>query len=241
MTEERGETGGPSVSKEATPILRTERLGRRVGDKALVESVDIEVAKGETLAISGPSGAGKSSLLRLLNRLDEPTEGTVYYEGRDYRQMEPRELRRRVGMVLQRPFLFPGTVEENLRFGPESRGEAVEGERIAELLERLGLSGYQDRAVRTLSGGEAQRVSLARTLANRPDVLLLDEPTSDLDERAEREIEGLIKGIINDRGLTCLIVTHDREQAARLAKRGIVLEGGRIVASGPTAEISHAG
>lgn len=238
---EKGDTAnGPIAVEGATPILRTEHLGRRVGDKVIVEGVDIEVARGETLAISGPSGAGKSSLLRLLNRLDEPTEGTVFFEGRDYREMEPRELRRRVGMVLQRPFLFPGTVEENLRFAPESRGETVEGAEIADLLERMGLRGYESRAVRNLSGGEAQRVSLARTLANRPEVLLLDEPTSDLDERAEREIERLITGIIEARGLTCLIVTHDREQAARLARRGVVLERGRVVASGPTVEISHA-
>jgi putative ABC transport system ATP-binding protein len=99
-------------------ILRAERLGRAVHGKTLVEDATFEVGTGEVLAIVGPSGAGKSSLLRLLNRLDEPTGGTVHLQGIDYRSLEPRELRRRVGMVTQRPYLFPGTVADNLRFGP---------------------------------------------------------------------------------------------------------------------------
>jgi len=127
----------------------------------LVEDVIFEVRTGEVLAIVGPSGSGKSSLLRLLNRLDEPTSGTVYVEGIDYRQIEPRELRRKLGLVNQRPYLFPGTVEDNLRFGPLQRGELLSQETIEQLLARVGLSGYASRNVANLSGGEAQRVSLA--------------------------------------------------------------------------------
>ena len=122
----------------------------------------------EVLAITGPSGSGKTSLLRLLNRLDEPTSGTVFVEGQDYRGIEPRELRRKLGLVTQRPYLFPGTVADNLRFGPAQRGVTLGPEAIEELLTQVGLKHYAGRDVANLSGGEAQRVSVARTLANSP-------------------------------------------------------------------------
>jgi UDP-glucose/iron transport system ATP-binding protein len=206
----------------------------------LVEDVIFEVRTGEVLAIVGPSGSGKSSLLRLLNRLDEPTSGTVYVEGIDYRQIEPRELRRKLGLVNQRPYLFPGTVEDNLRFGPLQRGELLSQETIEQLLARVGLSGYASRNVANLSGGEAQRVSLARTLANSPLVLLLDEPTSALDETSKLEVEATIQRIVRDQGLTCVLVTHDTAQAARLSGRALVLEAGRVVRQGPVNEVLHA-
>src|SRR5215472_10866895 len=165
----------------AAVVLRTDHLGRRVGEKWIVHDVSLSVQRGELLGLVGPSGSGKSSLLRLLNRLDEPTSGTVFLEGQDYRQIPPRELRRRVGMVTQRPFLFPGDIASNLRFGPLQRGESLPDNEIAGLLERVGLAGFAGRNVANLSGGEQQRVSLARALANRPEILLLDEPTSALD------------------------------------------------------------
>ncbi|MEE9132776.1 MAG: ATP-binding cassette domain-containing protein [Gemmatimonadota bacterium] len=222
------------------PLLQTEHLTRVVDGRALVEDVSISVERGEMVAIVGPSGSGKSSLLRLLNRLDEPTRGTVYIEGEDYRWIPPRRLRRRVGMLLQRPFLFPGTVAENLAFGPASHDETLAAEVLEQLLERVGLPGRADNNVSRLSGGEAQRVSLARTLANSPEILLLDEPTSGLDEAAQLSIEALICSIVEEGGLTCLLVTHDRAQAARMARRAIVLEAGRVVDSGPIPEITHA-
>jgi len=206
----------------------------------LIADATFDVFRGEMLAIVGPSGAGKTSLLRLLNRLDEPTSGTVYLEGMDYRQVVPRELRRKLGMVTQRPYLFPGTVEENLRFGPLQRGESVSSEALAGLLERVGLSGYAGRNVATLSGGEAQRVSLARTLANSPLLLLLDEPTSALDESSKSEVEALIREIVQEQGLTCIIVTHDTAQARRLAGRALLVEAGRIVRIGPVNQVLNA-
>jgi putative ABC transport system ATP-binding protein len=222
------------------PIVRAEHLGRVVKDKVLVEDANFEVKAGEVLAIVGPSGSGKSSLLRLLNRLDEATSGTVYVEGIDYRQIQPRELRRKLGMVTQRPYLFPGTVEENLQFGPSQRGETLTRESIEQLLVRVGLKGYATRNVANLSGGEAQRVSVARTLANSPLVLLLDEPTSALDETSKREVESSLENVVRDQGLTCILVTHDTAQAVRLAGRALVIESGRIVRSGPTHEVLHA-
>ena len=181
-----------------TVILRAEHLGRSVKEKVLVEDASFELSKGGVLAIAGPSGSGKTSLLRLLNRLDEPTNGTVFVEGIDYRNIEPRDLRRKLGMVTQRPFLFPGTVADNLRYGPAQRGEKLPDESIADLLAQVGLKGYSERNVANLSGGEAQRVSVARTLANSPLVLLLDEPTSALDDAAKFEVEASIQRVVRD-------------------------------------------
>lgn len=221
-------------------VLRAEQLGRAVGGKTLVADASFQLQTTEVLALVGPSGAGKSSLLRLLNRLDEPTSGTVYVQGVDYRLISPRELRRQLGMVTQRPFLFPGTVEDNLRFGPAQRGESLAADAVGQLLARVGLAGYAARNVANLSGGEAQRVSFARTLANSPLVLLLDEPTSALDDTAKLEVEAVIQQVVREQGFTCVIVTHDTAQAARLADRALVLEHGRIARAGAVSEVLHA-
>jgi len=222
------------------PVVRTEGLGRSVNGTQLVADVTVAVDPQQVVAIVGPSGAGKSSFLRLLNRLDEPTTGTVYLNGQDYRSVEPQALRRRVGMVMQAAYLFPGTVERNIQFGPRQRGEELAEEEIEELLARVRMEGYAQRDVSSLSGGEEQRVSLARTLANSPDVLLLDEPTSSLDTSTERDVEQLICEIIRDRALTCLIVTHDMAQARRMASHALLLEGGRLVDYGPIEEVLDA-
>jgi len=221
----------------APVILRTERLGRTVAGRAIVQNVSIEVGQGDVLGIVGPSGAGKSSFLRLLNRLDEPTSGTFFLEARDYREITPRELRRKVGMVMQTAFLFPGTVAQNIRFGPDQRGERLEDGRIDELLGQVGLDGFAAKAVDHLSGGEAQRVAFARAVANSPSVLLLDEPTSALDDLAKLQVETVIRDVVRASHLTCLIVTHDREVAARLADRILVLERGRVKRIGPLREV----
>jgi putative ABC transport system ATP-binding protein len=221
-------------------LLRAERLGRSVAAKVLVADATFEVYRGETLAIVGPSGSGKTSLLRLLNRLDEPTAGAVYVDGTEYRQIAPQELRRRMGMVTQRAYLFPGTVGENLRFGPRQRRVQLSDAQVEELLAGVGLGGYAGRDVANLSGGEAQRVSFARTVANGPEVLLLDEPTSALDDGSKREVEELMRQIAQEHGFTSILVTHDRAQAARLAQRALLLEAGRIVRSGSAEEVLNA-
>lgn len=223
-----------------TPILRTQNLSRRVGEKHLVEDISVEVHRSDFFAVVGPSGAGKSSFLRLLNRLDEPTSGTVYLDGKDYREIRPAELRQRVGMVMQMAHLFPGTVADNIRFGPRQRGEELSNEHIESLLSKVSLVGYSDRNVDHLSGGEAQRVSLARTLANSPEVLLLDEPTSSLDDQSEREVEQSILEIIRSEKLTCLMVTHDMSQAERLADQAILIRGGHLIKMGPVKEVIYA-
>lgn len=221
-------------------ILETSHLTRMVDGKTLVNDISIQVERGETLSIVGPSGAGKSSFLRLLNRLDEPTSGTVLLDGTEYKILAPGELRRRVGMVLQAPYLFPGTVADNLGFGPRQHGKTLPEDRLLHLLKQVGLAGYAERDISRLSGGEAQRVSLARTLANSPEVLLLDEPTSALDRTAEAEVESLLGEIIAAEGLTCLIITHNPEQAVRLSRRSMLLEAGKLVKIGPVEEVVHA-
>ena len=131
---------GPAVSTRA---LETEHLSRAVVVKVITNNISVQVHVGEILAVVGPSGSGKSSFLRLLNRLDEPTEGVVRLNGQDYREIAPEELRRRVGMVTQFAYLFPGTVADNIEYGPSQRGANLPAEQIAALLQRVGLSGYR--------------------------------------------------------------------------------------------------
>jgi putative ABC transport system ATP-binding protein len=207
------------------PVLHIDRLGRAVHGAALVADVSIQVAAGDRLVIVGPSGSGKTTLLRLLNRLDEPTTGTVFLNSVDYRTIPPRTLRRTVGMVTQRPVMFPGTVAENVRFGPQQEGSTLTDESVNTLLLRVGLPpDFSGRMTANLSGGEAQRVALARTLANEPTVLLLDEPTSALDEESKAGIESLIRSL----GVTCVLVTHDMAQAHRLASRIVTMDKGHL-------------
>ncbi|WP_118839814.1 ABC transporter ATP-binding protein [Salinibacter ruber] len=214
------------------PPLATEHLTRVVDGETLVADVSIEVRAEEVFVVFGPSGSGKSSLLRLLNRLDEPTGGTVYLDGTDYRTIDPRTLRRRVGWVPQRPTLIEGTVAENVAWGPTLRDEPVDEARLHELLDRLGLSGFADRDADRLSGGEAQRVAIARTLFNDPDVVLLDEPASSLDAAAADRVESLLADVMAAYALTAVLVTHDADRARRLGHRGVRLRDGGEVATG---------
>ena len=228
----------PTIELASSPnadypvALETRHLSRAVAGKVLVDGITVQLRQGEVVAVVGPSGAGKSSFLRLLNRLDEPTAGTVLIKGRDYRQMRPQDLRRRVGMVMQTAYLFPGTVRQ--------RYQALTPETTASLLERVGLPGYEDRDVNNLSGGEAQRVSVARTLANNPDALLLDEPTSALDEISARGIEDFVLSIVRERRMTCVIVTHNKLLAARMADQTMILEAGKLIAVGSTKDLLNA-
>ena len=217
--------------------LRADELRYAVDAETILDGVSLAVDAGETVAVVGPSGAGKSSFLRLLDRLDEPTGGTVYLDGTDYRSLDPETLRKRVGLVPQQPALREGTVGENVTIGPRLRGESVGDERVAELLVDVGLAGYADRDVSDLSGGEAQRVAIARTVVNDPDVLLLDEPTASLDSEAEAAIERLLTDLLATGERTAILVTHDERQAARLADRVARFADGRIVDVGVPREV----
>jgi putative ABC transport system ATP-binding protein len=211
-----------------------------VGGVRIVDDVTVAVRTSSVLAVVGPSGAGKSSFLRLLNRLDEPTGGTVRFESRDYREFPPPELRRRIGMVTQTAFLFPGTIADNLRFGPLQQGIELPAETIDALLSQVGLAGRAGEEVAHLSGGEAQRVSLARALATKPAVLLLDEPTSALDAEAKSEIERLILTVVRRNDLTCVMVSHDLAQAARVADQVMAMSKGRLTKIGTASEVINA-
>ena len=192
----------------AESTLKLEAFIHAARGKVLVDDISIHVPQARSLPLSAQA-APANGCLRLINRLDEPTDGTVLLGGQDYRGIAPQQLRRRVGMVMQTAYLFPGSVAGNIAFGPHQRGERLSANGLAALLERVGLPGYQDREVGKLSGGEAQRVSVARMLANEPEVLLLDEPTSALDETSARGIEKLIMSIVHERRMTCVIVTHN--------------------------------
>jgi putative ABC transport system ATP-binding protein len=220
-------------------LLQLQHLSRSINGKIILADISFEVRAGELLAIVGPSGAGKSSLLRLINRLDEPTSGTVLLEGKDYRQIPTRELRRQIGMVMQRPFLFPGTVSENLRFGPKQQGRELTEKQVGDLLAQVGMQAYAAESVAHLSGGEAQRVCFARALANNPKVLLLDEPTSALDESAKADVEAVIRRIA-DQGITSVLVTHDVQQARRLATRVAQLQAAKLIRIGTVSEVLNA-
>jgi len=224
-------------------MLACSQLGRVLPPPAsrfLLADVSLELARGEVIAVVGPSGSGKSTLLRLLNRLDEPTNGTVLLNGTDVRTLPPRELRRRVGIVMQRAYLFPGTVAENVIFGPRQHGRMIPSTEIDDLLTHVGLSGFATRDVLTLSGGEAQRVAIMRALVNNPEVLLLDEPTSALDDAARLGVQSLLESLIRERHLTCVWVTHSIEQARVMADKVLALESGRVSAYGSAAEVLRA-
>ena len=198
--------------------------GRDAATAPILDDVSCDVPAGGITVISGASGSGKSTLLRLCNRLEVPTRGVVRHRGQELATLDPVELRRRVGMVFQRPTPFPGTGLDNLNVARAmGRAEATE------LLDRVGLvPELLDRDATTLSGGEAQRLCLARTLATGCDVLLADECTSSLDPESTAVLEHLVRSLA-DAGTTVLWVTHDRAQQARLADHRLVLDHGRIV------------
>jgi putative ABC transport system ATP-binding protein len=185
--------------------------------------------------IAGPSGAGKSTLLRLCNRLEVPTTGALRFRGRDLAAIDPRTLRRTVGMVFQTPTLFGGSVRDNLAVA----APAADEERYRAVLEAVALDpGLLDRPAATLSGGEAQRACLARTLVTEPEVLLLDEPTAALDAGPKLTFEQLARGLAAA-GMPLLWVTHDVAQLRRIADRVLALVGGALVHAGPVEELRN--
>ena len=201
--------------------------------RSILTEVTLNVQPGEIVCLLGPSGSGKSSLLRCLNRLTEPPHNTVFHNGQDIHALDVLALRRQVGMVFQKPALFPGTVTENILYGPTLQEKTVSDAEIEQLLTLADLpADYAKRSVSQLSGGEAQRVSLARALANQPDTLLMDEPTSALDPAAQRHIEQSILRLRDTLGLTVLWVTHNVAEAKVVADRIYLLLNGRIADEG---------
>ena len=201
-----------SASRGGTTVLRDVRLEIRAGVTALL----------------GPSGSGKSTLLRLLNRLADPDRGTVRFRGEEVTAFDVRELRRSACLVPQLPAPLPGTVADNIRYGPSLFGRAVGVEGPLQLAGLTKL--YADRDASQLSVGEQQRVMLARALALEPDVLLLDEPTSALDDYTKGGVERTLAELARESGISMVLVTHEAPQAERMADRIVALRDGRIAA-----------
>ncbi|MYL47966.1 ATP-binding cassette domain-containing protein [Halobacillus litoralis] len=200
--------------------------------QGVLQDINFSMEKQDKVILFGPSGAGKSTLLFLLNRLNDSEQGDIYFNGKPIEEHSITDLRKQVGLVLQAPNLFPGTVLDNIKYGPSLFGEWEE-HKGKELLDYVQLpSDYLDRDVDQLSGGEKQRVSLARTLANSPEVLLLDEPTSALDYRTAEEIEEVLECLMEEHKLTMLMVTHNLSQARRLGNRGLFISDGQILEDG---------
>jgi putative ABC transport system ATP-binding protein len=219
----------------APPLLRFEAVtvdgpgGRRL------DAASGEVPDEGVTVLAGPSGAGKSTLLRCCNRLEVPSAGRVLLRREDVATLDPLRLRRRVGMVFQRPTPFPGSVLENLRVAEPQLNEAE----AASALEAVGLDArFAERPATELSGGEAQRVCLARTLVTRPAVVLLDEVTSSVDPAARLGLEALARDLA-ERGVRVLWVTHDLDQLRRVADHVLVLIAGRIAYAGPVARLER--
>ncbi|MBK8432305.1 MAG: phosphate ABC transporter ATP-binding protein [Chloroflexi bacterium] len=195
---------------------------------------ELAIGRGEILGVIGPSGAGKSTLLRLLNFLEYPTTGHLRFDGQPVTAALPLAQRRRVTMLFQRPVLFNRSVVANLGLGLALRGRELPPATAEQWLARLGLAELANHAAPTLSAGEAQRLALGRALLAQPDVLLLDEPTANLDPANVAAIEQLIQELQAEQGLTVVLVTHNLFQARRLAHRCGLLWGGKLLETAAT-------
>ena len=199
----------------------------------ILSGVTLSVPCDGILAVAGPSGSGKSTLLRLLNRLDDPLLGSIRFEGRDLKEWEPRDLRRRVAMIFQKAPIFPGTVLDNFRVALPTVDEA----RANHVLDHVGMPReLLGREASTLSGGEAQRMSIARALLTDPAVLLADEPTAALDTASRLTVEELGRTVAAS-GVPIVWITHDTDQLRRLADHVVVLIDGKVAAFGHLAQL----
>jgi putative ABC transport system ATP-binding protein len=214
-------------------LFELERVTTSRDGKVVLSELSASLPKGAS-CVAGPSGSGKSTLLRLLNRLADPESGAVRYEGSDVRERDPLELRREVCLVPQLPALLEGTVEDNIRFAAGLAGRHPD---VPRLLDLAGLDrSFAGRSGEKLSVGEQQRAMLARALALEPRVLLLDEPTSALDEDARGAVEATLLDLRERVKLSTVLVTHDLDQARRMADWGVRLDEGRLVAEGRVKE-----
>ena len=210
-------------------LFKLENIGFNVGEVRILNGISVDINQGEITGIIGPSGAGKSTFLRLLNKLISPSEGSILYKGQDIKQINPQEIRKEIGLVQQQPFLFNGSVKDNLLYGPKIWNIDYSDEDLIQFLQKVALEElFLEKQVEGLSVGEQQRVSLARSLANKPKVLLLDEPTSSLDINSEEIIESTLKKLSED-GIKIIIVTHSLEQTERLTRSLLFLREGRLI------------
>ncbi|MCK9441747.1 MAG: phosphate ABC transporter ATP-binding protein [Methanothrix sp.] len=224
-------------------LLEISSLGKSYGKAEVLKGIDLTVERGEILGLIGPTGSGKTTLLRLVNLLDEPSTGSILFEDREVSGRPEREklsMRRKMAMVFQKPVMFKASVEENVSFGLRMRGRVDAKEmrgQTKEALAAMGLSGYESRDANTLSGGEMQRIALARAWVLQPELLLLDEPTANLDPGSAASIDRLLHSLADSR-TAVILATHNMQQCRKLADRVAVLQAGRLVAVGKSEEIT---
>lgn len=225
-----------------SPLFALRRVAQDRDGRAILREVTLDLPRTAVTALIGPSGSGKTSLLRLLNRLDDPSAGEVRFDGRPITGYPIGVLRRRVGFVFQTPTMFPGTVADNLQ-AAVALGVAVGAANApspdpARVLEAVGLSAeYAPREAAGLSGGERQRVSIARALMTRPEVLLLDEPTAALDPEVAEHLLATVERLSRERGLAVVMVTHRLSEARSVSTYTVMLEAGQVVEAGATGQV----
>ena len=223
------------------PLIQVQNLGKSFGNVQVLKDISLDIYEGDVVFVVGPSGSGKSTFLRCLNRLEEPTEGKIFFEGEDIvdRRADIDRHRQRMGMVFQNFNLFPHmTILKNLTIGPmklqkKSREEAEKTAR--ELLERVGLADRADAYPSQLSGGQKQRVAIVRALCMMPEVMLFDEPTSALDPEMVGEVLNVMRELAREK-MTMVVVTHEMGFAREIATRVLFLEDGSFVEEAPPEE-----
>ncbi len=223
------------------PLIQVKGLGKAFGDVQVLKNINVDIHKGDVVFVVGPSGSGKSTFLRCLNRLEEPTEGNILFEGVDIldKKTDIDRHRQKMGMVFQTFNLFPHmTILKNLTIAPmklqnKSREEA---EKTAmELLNRVGLADRANAYPGQLSGGQKQRIAIVRALCMKPDVMLFDEPTSALDPEMVGEVLGVMRELAKEK-MTMVVVTHEMGFAREIATRVMFMEGGNFVEEAPPEE-----
>lgn len=230
------------MSKETSPAIKVSGLRKSFGDNEVIKGIDFEVAHGEVISLIGPSGSGKSTILRMLNRLEDPTAGHVVIEGTDITDPATNlnAVRQHIGMVFQHFNLFPNmTVIENVMLAPvELKKKSSKDARdyAMRLLERVGLEDKADERPHKLSGGQKQRVAIARALAMEPQIMLFDEATSALDPEMVGEVLQVIRDLAKE-GMTMILVTHEMGFAREVCDRVFFLAGGELVESGPPEDV----
>lgn len=217
-----------SQKDQLTSLFMLQKVTVEYDGKTILSNITVNIKPNGVLGIIGPSGSGKSTFLRLLNKLIPPSAGKIYYRGKNLTELPARELRKEVGMLQQKPYLFEGTVRENIEYGPNLWGISYKDEELQMLLEKVALDPeLLNRKVSSLSVGEQQRVDLARTLANKPSTLLLDEPTSSLDVASKDLVEQTIRRLATE-GIKIIIVTHSLKQTKTLTNRLLLLKAGQL-------------
>ncbi|WP_455464199.1 ABC transporter ATP-binding protein [Candidatus Hodarchaeum mangrovi] len=198
-------------------------------EKNILSNISVKVESEGITGVVGPSGSGKTTFLKLINRLISPTKGRILFNGEDTTFIPVKQLRKKIGLVQQRPFLFPGTVKDNLLYGPNIWKIKYSLDELYSVLSRVALPPeFLNLNVENLSSGEQQRVSLGRTLANNPQILLLDEPTSSLDIVSEEILETTLRELAREK-IKIIIVTHSLEQTKRLTDQLLFLKNGRLI------------